>query len=100
MVLSEQAMRAWKLGTAISTAFVGWFTLFEVDYTSSDHIQAYRRKHGDEDPHALAALQRYVRGVRDRLILGVDMPPPVSGNRTTNQGKQQEISESSESQNR
>lgn len=67
-------MRAWKLGTAFSTAFVAWFTLIEVDYTSSEHIQAYQRKYGGEDPHVLYSLQRYVQSARNRLLLGVDIP--------------------------
>ncbi len=75
MVLSERAMRAWKLGTAISTAFVAWFALIEVDYTSSEHIQAYQRRYGDQDPHALYSLQRYVQSARNRLLFGVDIPP-------------------------
>ena len=78
MVLSEKAMRAWKLGTAISTTFVAWYALFEVDYMNSDHIEAYRRKYGEEDPHVLASLQKYFRRTRDRWMLGVDIPPPTS----------------------
>jgi hypothetical protein len=80
-------MRAWKLGTAISTALVGWFTLVEVDYTSSEHIQAYQRRYGDEDPHVLASLQRYVRSARNRLIFGVDVPSTTKGDTNiTNSG--------------
>ena len=94
MVLSERAMRAWKLGTAISTALVGWYTLIEVDYTSSEHIQAYQSRYGDEDPHVLASLQRYVRSARNRLIFGVDVPPAYKDDTNINSLPNQDVDSS------
>mmetsp|Transcript_21405 Transcript_21405/g.24331 ORF Transcript_21405/g.24331 Transcript_21405/m.24331 type:complete len:80 (-) Transcript_21405:42-281(-) len=56
MVLSPQAQRAWKLGTAVVTSITSFHVVFQVDY-------------GDQE-HVFTDLQKWYRGKVDDLLIG------------------------------
>ncbi|KAL7550431.1 hypothetical protein ACHAWF_016003 [Thalassiosira exigua] len=57
MVLSDKAQRAWKAGTAVVTAWTGFYGLFYIDYGPHEHC--------------LSGIQRWYRTKVDEL-LGID----------------------------
>mmetsp|Transcript_10662 Transcript_10662/g.15044 ORF Transcript_10662/g.15044 Transcript_10662/m.15044 type:complete len:160 (-) Transcript_10662:444-923(-) len=60
MVLSSQAQRAWKLGTAFLTVGTSFYSVFYVDY-------------GQEE-HCFSDAQRWYRRNLDRIMLGNNHP--------------------------
>lgn len=57
MPISEKAQRAWKAGTAVITAWTGFYGLFYIDYGPHDHC--------------FTDIQRWYRSKLDGL-LGID----------------------------
>lgn len=60
MVLSDKAMRAWKLATVVATSFTAFYSIFEADYS-----------HVGQD-HVFSDLQGWYRKKKQKLLLGND----------------------------
>lgn len=58
MVLSNQAQRAWKTGTAILSSMTAFHVVFQVDYGEHDHC--------------FSDLQKWYRNKMDTILLGND----------------------------
>mmetsp|Transcript_22414 Transcript_22414/g.33882 ORF Transcript_22414/g.33882 Transcript_22414/m.33882 type:complete len:86 (+) Transcript_22414:106-363(+) len=63
MVLSEQAMRNWKVATYVCTLGTAFYTIFYVPYPTPPHLEGKK--------HALTDVQQSYHQMVDRYFWGI-----------------------------